>query len=86
MEEPTLFYYMWDFVVQLTKQLESDSVRFGDTWRYRSLEGQEERIEARFHDYFDQFHHAGVPVPWLKVAGNAFIAWVRENHPEALVD
>jgi len=32
------------------------------------------------------FEQAGIPVPWLKVIGGAFICWVRENHPELCVD
>ena len=77
-----LLDYLPGFVEALTEQLESDQKRWGDTWIMRTREGQEQRIEDDYHNYFDQFNHAGVPVPWLKVVGNAFIAWVRENNPE----
>ena len=79
-----LIDYLGDFVTELTIQLNSDQRRWGDTWKYRPREGQEERIFIRYRDYYDQFINAGQPIPWLKVVGEAFIAWVRENHPEAL--
>lgn len=76
----------WDFLEEfskeLKKQLEADQKRWGDTWLQRIPEGQETRIEEHVKTYFDQFRNAGVPVPWLKIAGLALIAWVRENHPE----
>jgi hypothetical protein len=28
--------------------------------------------------------NAGVPIPWLKIIGEAHIAMVREDHPEEL--
>jgi hypothetical protein len=34
---------------------------------------------ARFNDYYDQWKNAGTPIPWLKIVGEAFIAWVRET-------
>ncbi len=73
-----LFSYFTQFVAALRRQLEEDDARWGDTWMGRPLEGQEERTKARFQDYFDQYEAAGTPVPWLKVAGGAFICWVRE--------
>ena len=76
----------WDFLQEfsdaLKNQLEQDDKRWGDTWLQRTPEGQEIRIEEDIKTYFDQFRNAGVPVPWLMVAGLALIAWVRENHPE----
>ena len=77
-----LLDYLPEFVEALKSQLESDNLRWGDTWLKRTRNGQEERIENDYKDYFDMFRNAGIPVPWLKVVGNAFIAWVRENHPE----
>lgn len=67
-------------------QLESDEKRWGDTWKYRPREGQEMRIKATYDNYFDQFVHAGEPVPWAKVIGNAIIAMARESHPEWIED
>lgn len=74
--------FLPEFVDALTKQLENDQKRWGDTWLNRPRIGQEERIFARYRDYYDQFLYSDNPIPWLKVTGEAFIAWVRENHPE----
>jgi len=79
---PKLTDFFSEFVAALRQQLEADNKRWGDTWLRRPVEGQEDRAFARFRDYEDQFHHGGVPVPWMKIAGEALIAWVREQHPE----
>lgn len=74
--------YLEEFSKALKEQLESDQKRWGDTWLQRIPEGQEVRIEEHLKTYFDQFRNAGMPIPWLKIAGLALIAWVRETHPE----
>jgi hypothetical protein len=78
--------HVWDFikefVVALLKQLEDDEKRWGNTWLQRPREGQEFRIGEHIASYFDQYKNANKPVPWLKIAGLAMIAWIRENHPE----
>lgn len=80
-----LIDYLPKFIEALTKQLQQDHERWGDTWKQRPREGQEERAYARFDDYHDQFVNAGVPLPWLKIAGECLIGWVRENtDPETL--
>ena len=79
-----LTYFLPFFVAALSVQLQNDEKRWGDTWRQRPREGQEERAFARFQDYLDQWKNAATPVPWLKVAGEALICWVRENYPEEL--
>jgi len=76
--------YLSEFAEALQEQLESDEVRWGDTWRHRDVGNQTERIYGMLQAYYDQWQHGGNPVPWLKIAGLALIAWVRENHPEAL--
>ena len=43
---------------ELVKQLASDHERWGNTWRYRPREGQEERGFATFDNYLDRFKHA----------------------------
>lgn len=68
----------------LDAQLESDQKVWGETWRQRPTEGQEDRIFYMFKKYKDQFDNAGVPIPWLKILGLAHIALVRQNHPELL--
>lgn len=78
----TLIDYLPSFCEALQGQLEADHQRWGDTWKRRPVEGQEERTFARYADYADQFRNGGVDVPWLKVIGEAMICWVRENCPE----
>jgi hypothetical protein len=72
------------FLVALQEQLESDFDRWGDEWRHRPTHGQEDRIFDRFFIYYDEWRNGGVPMPWLKIAGLAFIAWVRINYPTLL--
>lgn len=75
----TLLDVLPKFIAVLTAQVEADQKRWGDTWRKRPREGQEDRIFHRFMDYYDQWKNAGTPIPWLKVAGEALIGWAREN-------
>lgn len=74
-----LVEYIPEMALALTEHIKSDQIRWGDTWMTRSKDGQEERVFARYTDYFDQFRNAGTPIPWLKVIGEALICWVREN-------
>jgi len=76
--------YFEEFASETLEHLQDDQARWGDTWKYRPRDGQEQRIRARYNDYFDAFEHGGTPVDWYKVVGNAFIAWVRENYPSEL--
>ena len=77
---------VWDFLPEfieaLQEQLESDDKRWGDTWQKRIRGGQENRIMSNIDDYYDQWRNGGNPIPWLKIAGLALIAWIRENNPE----
>ena len=84
-EDVRLESFVPEFAEALVQQLVSDYARWGDTWRHRPREGQEGRGFATFDNYYDRFQHAGVPIPWLKVAGEALIAYVREVHPEFLI-
>ena len=81
-----LLDYLPEFVESLESQLKDDQLRWGDTWLKRTRKGQEKRIEDDYNNYFDQYKYADKPVPWLKIVGNAFIAWVRENHPELFTE
>jgi hypothetical protein len=78
--------HVWDFMKEFTdalqKQLEDDEVRWGNTWLKRVPMGQEARVIAKFNDYFDQYKETGRPLPWLKIAGNAMICWIRDQHHE----
>lgn len=78
--------FMEEFVEALTKQLEKDEERWGDTWLKRTIKGQEERTRKSFNDKWDQFENAGTPVPWLKMAGDVLICWIREQYPELWPD
>ena len=79
---PKLSDFREEFLAEFFAQQDSDELRWGDTWLHRTREGQEERVFERYRDYLDQFRYAGKPIPWMKVVGEAYIAWVRENHPE----
>jgi len=79
MYKDKLVDYVPEFTEALIKQLEEDEKRWGDTWKKRSIDGQEMRTKARFDDYFEQFQNAGTPIPWMKVVGEALICWVRER-------
>lgn len=74
--------YLPEFFEAVRKQIEADEKRWGDTWKKRPALGQEQRAFDRFGDYKDQFDNAGTPIPWMKVVGEALIAWVREEHPD----
>ena len=74
-----LIDYLPSFIEAFKTQLTDDYKRWGDTWKTRPREGQELRVKARYDDYFDQSEFADVPVPWLKIMGEAFICWVREQ-------
>lgn len=79
---PRTIDFLPEFFEALKSQLKEDEERWGDTWLHRPREGQEERIREDFRDYFDKYEHAGKDINWLAVAGNALIAWIREEHPE----
>jgi len=78
--------YLPELYAALAAQIAADDARWGDTWKRRPIEGQVDRIWARFRDYKDQYDNAGTPIPWLKVIGEAFIAWVRETNPGTYQD
>jgi len=78
----TLVHYVYPFALALKRRMQEDQLRWGDTWKKRPVEGQEERVFARYQDYIDQYRERRVPVPWLKIAGEALIAWVRETYPD----
>lgn len=82
-----LSYFFW-FVAALYEQLLEDQERWGDEWKKRPIEANEkwghqnDRIELRFAEYWRAWEEDDIPIPWLKVCGNAFIAWVREQWPD----
>ena len=67
----------------LEDQLLKDEKRWGDTWKKRGLVWnnmpQEERFMIKMQEYYTDWKDMGVPIPWLKVLGEAHIALVRER-------
>lgn len=78
--------FLNEFTEKLATQLNSDHERYGDTWLEKTRADQERRMEIRISHYFDRFVNNKEPVPWLKIAGNAMIAWIRDEHPEFFMD
>jgi len=74
-----------EFKKVIYEQLRGDEKRFGETWRHRSIIGQEDRTFARFKDYVDQAEYGNNPMPWAKVFGGALICRVRERWPELIL-
>lgn len=69
--------------IDVALQLSEDQKRYGNTWKERGLvwEGQpqEERFFAKIEQYLNDYREKGTPINWLKVIGEAHIAYVREN-------
>lgn len=74
-----LWDYMNEFSRALTEQLKEDDKRWGKTYQERPKEGQEQRIFDRLSSYWVDYKLKGIPIPWLKIAGLAMIAWLREE-------
>ena len=74
--------YLEEFKSELESQLEEDTVRWGNTWLNRPVEGQYDRTQARLNDYYDQYKHGNQTYDVMKAIGNLYICWVRDNHPE----
>jgi hypothetical protein len=76
----SLVKYVPAFAKEMKAQLISDEKRWGDTWIKRGInfsgQHQSTRFMLWFMDYYDtdQFH-----IPWVKVACEAMICWVRER-------
>jgi hypothetical protein len=81
---------IWDFTQDFVKaflaHLKEDDKRWGNAWLIRPRSGQEERTINNFRDKFDKYLNAGQPIDWLAIAGDAYICWVREQHPEIWQD
>lgn len=81
-ENMELEEYIDEFVEELRVQLYEDGKRWGDTWKRRPRKGQVDRAIVRFIDYQDQYNFGERSFPWLKVAGEALIGWVRDKYPD----
>jgi len=73
--------FLPEFMEHLRASLEMDELRWGDTWLHRTKAGQEERIMQGIRNYYDQWRYGSMSMPWLKIIGNCFIAWLRETRP-----
>ena len=69
--------------IDVALQLSEDEKRYGDTWKERGLvfngQPQEERFFAKMQEYADDYRENGTPINWLKIIGEAHIAYVREK-------
>lgn len=70
-----------EFIKDLENQLAEDDKRWKDTWKKRPIEGQLQRVYARYKDYSDQHKNASKEFEWLKVAGEAIICLARIENP-----
>lgn len=68
-----------DFMIAMEEQLKKDEERHGEKWKELPRSGQEKRIMQRIYTYNFEFEVKGKPIPWLKIAGLAFIAWIRDE-------
>ena len=56
--------------------------RWGDTWLKRTRAGQDDRFIAWITNKIDQYKNAGTPIPYLSIACDCMIQWLRNKHPE----
>ena len=78
---PRVIDYLDEFVEALKQELEEAEERWGNTWLARDKDNQVDRIFER-HDEYSDWLDGDSDFPWLSVAGNAMIAWIRNTHPE----
>jgi len=74
--------FMEEFITALTAHLKEDDAEWGDTWLKRTRKGQDERMIKSTNDRFDKYLNGGQPIDNLAIIGDAFIDWLREQHPE----
>lgn len=79
---PRVVDFLDEFVSELEYELLKGEEKWGDEWLSRSRSGQTERILDTFDTYYHKWLERGGDFPWLSVAGNAMIAWIRDSYPE----
>ena len=77
--------YLPEFFIELENQLWKDNERWGGTWKERGLvwegKSQEERAYQWMHDKFVNWSlNKDHSFPWLKMAGEAMIGFIREKY------
>lgn len=79
--------HVWDWILvfgeAMAHQLHADEHRWGQEWRRRPRENQTHRIMSHILTYYGKFNQNGTPMPWIKVANLALIAWIRDTRPES---
>lgn len=77
-----LLEYLDEFVEALREQIIEDNKRWGNTWVERGLVWNGKSQEQRFFEWviekYLQYAHKNKPFPWLKIAGEAMIGYIRE--------
>ena len=81
-EDLSLVDFVDGFCAALKEQLAEDAKRWGTTWLHRPRSGQEERTWFGMMNRYHKYQNVGTPINWLQVAGDALIAWLREQQPE----
>jgi len=86
-ELKTLPEYFDEFAEALKKQIELDDIRWGSTWIDRGLMFENKTQEERFTNWVEQKlinwkFSRDKKFPWVKVAGEAMIGYVREKYME----
>ena len=79
-----LVEYLPEFFEALKDRIVDDDARWGDTWKERGLLYNGESQELRFYHWlmkqFDDYWNYEEEFPWLKVAGEAFIGYIRDKY------
>lgn len=77
--------YLPAFMEEMDERLTEKKVKYGDTWKGRPVEANEEynhqntRMAQWLSDQLFLWTATGVPINWVDVANEALICWVREN-------
>lgn len=83
LKDVKLIHELKETMEDVELQLLEDEKRWGDTWKERGLifnnQSQEERFFSKMQEYITDYRVMGIPVPWLKIIGEAHIALVREK-------
>lgn len=74
--------YLPIFLETFKERLKEDKKKWGNTWKHRSIKGQDERLRQELNAYWDQYDYGNQDLPYLKMIGNIFINWVREYEKE----
>ena len=92
-DDISLVDYLPEFFDAFSAHIKQSQDRWGNVWLQRPIlandryPNQNDRIYQRFDDYAEYLELGMIDdIPWLKVIGNAFIAWTRLEHPELFPD